>query len=178
MLKDRGIIERIKRSIVKVTIENGRANIAGRLYHGSHFYLVGFRKAHVKTTPYNVSLSMEFHGLPKISTNNGTIEVKSNGDIKPLSTTKTQFIERKNNISKGYSEPLKIHVETDTTSSLAVSDELKVSGKNIELEIDNDKCILNMLTYPFISIWIYCDKGFFELKQENSKVFIKVKKLL
>lgn len=175
-MKDGGIIERIKRSTVKVTVENGRANIAGRLYHGSHFYFVGFRKARVKTTPYNVSLSMEFHGLPNISTNNGTIKVKANEEIKPLSTTKTQFIEKKNSISRGYSEPLKIRVETDTSSSLTVGDELKVSGKTIELEINNDKCILNMLTYPFVSIWIYCDKGFFELKQENNKIFVKIEK--
>ncbi len=175
-MKEGSIIERIKRSSVKVTLENGRANIAGRLYHGSHFYFVGFRKARIRTTPYNVSLSMEFHGLPKISTNSGIIEVKANEEIKPLSIIKTQFIEKKDDLSKGFCEPLKIHIETDTTSSLSIGDELKVSGKTAELEIDNDKCILNVLTYPFVSIWVYCNKGFFELKQENGKICIKVEK--
>ncbi len=160
---------------VKIEIKEGRVSVSGREYFADHVYIVGFDNGSVVIDNEGFNIEMNYRSMPRVYTEGSLVKI---GDI--LSTViidnpVIRKIEEKGDEVIVFMDNVDLKIRQDNGSIKVVVEGVKeYSVSNVDVDIAcMSGSIANVLTRPFLSIWIYCD-GSHKLLIRKGKDSIKI----
>lgn len=166
---------------VGIEVKEGRVIVSGREYFSEHALINGFEKATINVKPGDVSVKVDFVNIPNVYVEGTLVKV---GEPIPKYFDESRIIRRRPDNELEYIELENVDIKIrDNGSRVNVALEGMYSIDVDEVSIDVNKgdhekpAILNVLTRPFISIWLYLGgRRKLVISKEESKIYISINK--
>ncbi len=162
---------------VKIEIKEGRVSVSGREYFADHVYAVGFENGLFDIGDGGFNIEINFRSLPKVYAEGSLIKIGNVLDNVITGAPVIENIKEKDNVLTIYIEnaDLKIRQENDSTKIIIEGvKEYIVPKAKISIFCKGDS-IANVMTRPFLSIWIYCGGPHkIEVEKEDDSISINI----
>ncbi len=139
------------RSSIKVSVENTRITVAGRVYEAAHVLVVGARRLAVTVENEVVKVNAEFDELPETKPNEGdTLRISRPGRKYDSIHESSISIKRDSNVVTARGKGLIIKFESDNMRVTAkIQDREKLKGSKLRIESTVEGS-LNVMSSPFV----------------------------
>lgn len=162
---------------VKIEIKEGRVNVSGREYFADHVYAVGFENGLFDISGKGFNIEIDFRSLPKIHMEGSLIKIGNILDDIIIEKPNIKYVEEKDNDLDISIENADLKIRQENGSMKIVIEgigEYVVPKVNMSISCMKDS-IANVLTRPFLSIWIYCGGRYkMEVKRKDDILLINI----
>ncbi len=166
---------------VGIEVKEGRVIVSGREYFSEHALISGFERATINVKPGDIRVKVNFVDIPSVYVEGTLVKV---GEPIPKYFEEPRIIRRRLDDGLEYIELENVDIKIrDNGRHINVVLEGMYSIDVDEVNIDISKgdhekpVILNVLTRPFISIWLYLGgRRKLVVNKEENKIYIDINK--
>ncbi len=140
------------KSSIKVSVENTRITVAGRVYEAAHVIVLGAQKLSLIVENEGVRVNAEFDKLPETRPNEGdTLRIARPGRRYEAPPGESDiYIRKEGNVMTAVGKGLVIKFESDNLRVTAkIQDKEKFTGKRLKIE-SSVEGVLNVMSSPFV----------------------------
>jgi len=162
---------------VKIEIKEGRVSVSGREYFADHVYAVGFENGLFDIGSRGFNIEINFRSLPKVYTEGSLIKIGNVLDNMIIEAPVIKNVKEKGNDLDIYIENADLKIRQENGSTKIVVEgvrEYTLSKARISI-FCKENSIANVMTRPFLSIWIYCGGSHkIEIKRKDDLISINI----